>query len=373
MRNAIGIRLLLAVLLPLFVLHPSSSWATTTTKNCPTEPAQNVSIASGVTYAGTNCVLHPSDVDSFAFSANDGDTYQTIVAYQGGYNGTCMALYDPNGTKIFPNSSNPNNCTGNGDLVVSQTLTVTGTYTITLTTQGNGSGGDYALSLERINPFPPDAQQVTLAHAVTGTLVPANEQVAYTFYGSTTGTYLVSANYTGGYNGTCVYLYYAGSATPQPSPDQGCTGNGVFQFTFKPPKNGTYLVLLTGENDGSGGDYSFEVSCYVGNCVPPPPTCVLKDALTYNASTDTLTMNFTLATPVAATWNAWLINHNTATQLWSQSEPVTVNPVKLTKTKTSVPKEGVVGILSTLSVPTTTTTIGGTTCSSWVTVSTGKP
>ena len=374
MRITMGIRLLFAALFSLFVLHASSSWATTTTKNCPTEPTSNVSIASGVTYAGTNCVLHTADdVDSFVFSASDGDTYQTIVAYQGGTNGTCMALYDPNGNKVFPNTANPNNCTGAGDLVVPQTLTVTGTYTIDLTMQGNGSNGDYGLSLERINPSPSDAQQVTLAHAVTGTLTPPNEQVAYTFYGSTTGTYSVSANYTGGTNGTCVYLYYPGSATAEPTPDQGCTGAGVFQFTFKPPKDGTYLVLLTGDGDGSNADYSFEVSCYVGTCVPPPPTCALKDALTYDASTSTLTMNFTLATPVAATWDAWLVNHNTVTQLWSLSEPITDTAVKLTKTKTDVPKEGVVGVLSTLTVPTNTTTVGGITCSSWVDVSTGKP
>jgi len=276
MKESILFRVLPAALFLTILLAPQAALAKAI--NCPKEPKANVPIASGEVYAGTNCVLHtPGDVDSFVFSANGGDTYQIIVAFQGGYNGTCMALYDPNGNEIFPNPGNPNNCTGDGDLVVPQTLTVTGKYKINLTMENNGSGGDYALSLERINPFPPDAQPVTLAHAVKGTLAPANEQITYTFNGFTSGTYMVSANFTGGYNGTCVYLYYPGSATPQAPPDQGCTGDGVFQFTFNPPQNGTYMVLLTGENDGSGGDYSFEVSCYLGTC---PIGTATKTALT---------------------------------------------------------------------------------------------
>ena len=279
----------LAALLFGLLLAPKSALAATT--NCPKEPTQTT-IASGEDYAGANCVLYtPGDVDSFVFSANDGDTYQVIVAYQGGQNGTCMALYDPNGNKIFPNSANPNNCTSGGDLVVPQTLTVTGKYTINLTQQGNGSGGDYALSLERINPFPSDAQQVTLADPVNVTFAPANVQITYTFDGSTTGTYLVSANYTGGQNGTCVYLYYPGSATPQPPPDQGCTSGGVFQLTFNPPQNGTYTVLLTGQGDGSGGDYSFEVSCYLGTCLKEPTTTQLTSSP--NPSADGQAVTFT--------------------------------------------------------------------------------
>ena len=279
----------LAALLCTLLLVPQAAMATGAT-NCPKEPTQTT-IVSGEDYAGTNCVLYtPGDVDSFVFSASNGDTYQIIVAYQGGQNGTCMALYDPNGNKIFPNSGNPNNCTTNGDLVVPQTLTVTGKYTINLTQQGNGSGGDYALSLERINPVPPDAQQVTLAHSVSGTFAPANDQITYTFNGYTTGTYLVSANYTGGQNGTCVSLYYPGSATAQ---DQGCTTSGIYQFTFKPPQNGTYLVLLTGQGNGSGGDYSFEVSCYLGTCNATGEPTTTKLTSSPNPSADGQAVTFT--------------------------------------------------------------------------------
>jgi len=349
------------------LLMPCTSWAATVVKNCPPEPT-SITISSGIEYAGSNCVLlTPGDIDSFVFSANAGDTYSIIVAFQGGENGTCMKLYDPNGNEIFPSSTNPNNCTGDGDLGVSQALTVTGSYKIILSMENNGSGGDYALSLERVNPIPPDAQELTLAKAVDASFAPANEQMTYTFNGSTTGTYQVSVNFAGGENGTCLYLYYPGSATPQPAPDQGCTGDGVLQFTFTPPKNGTYMLLLTGENDGPGGDYSVEVSCYLGTCQPPPPPTACADALSYNATTGTLTMNFTIATPIAVTWNAWLVSGNTIQSLWSVPEPIIDTKTAVTKTQSNVAKAGNVGVLSTF-----TTSAKGITCSSWVIVNTGQ-
>jgi hypothetical protein len=369
MRIPIKFVLSLAILLlGMLIVLPSRGWATV--QNCPQEPT-STTIVSGEDYAGSNCVLYtPGDVDSFVFSANSGDTWQIILAYQGGYPGTCLDLYDPNGKLIFPPSGNSNNCTGNGDLVVPQTLTVTGKYTMNLSMQGDSTDGDYALSLERINPFPSDAQPLTLATSVSGTLAPANQQTAYTFYGYTSGTYQVSVSYTGGYNGTCYYLYYPGSATAQPPPEQGCTGNGDQSFTFQPPNNGYYMVLLTGQNDGSGGDYSIEVSCYLGTCKQPPPSCTLKDALTYSSSTDTLTMSFTVENSYPVTWNAWLTYQNTLVTIpgFPISQPITNSPVTIPKTYTGLGAEGIVGVLSTF-----TTSTGGITCSSWQLVNSGKP
>jgi hypothetical protein len=357
--------LILATVAIAIVFMPSISLGAV--KNCPHEPAATT-IVSGDDYAGANCVLYtPGDVDSFVFSANAGDTWQIILAYQGGTPGTCMALYDPNGKEIYPN-----NCTGDGDLVVSQTLSLTGKYTMNLTMEGDSADGDYALSLERINPFPPEAQELTLASPVGVAFAPANEQKTYTFYGATTGTYLVSVSYTGGENGTCAYLYYSGSATPQASPDQGCTGDGVFQFTFKPPKTGTYMLLLTGQGDGPGGDYSIEVSCYLSPCQAPPPPTACADALSYDSTTEKLTMDFTLGTPIAVTWDVWLVSANTihfsgntTHPLWSVSQPITEPETSVTKTE-GVAKVGRVGVLSIFTTP-----AEGITCSSWVTVNTG--
>jgi hypothetical protein len=229
---------------------------------------------------------------------------------------------------------------------------------------GQCCDADYALSLERINPVPPDAQSIALAQAVDGTLSPPTAQQAYTFFGVTTGTYEVSVSYNSGTANTCMLLYYPGAATPQPGPDQGCTNGGTsrVQFSFVPPQNGTYMALIYGDRAATGS-YGIEVSCLSGTCSPPPPACVLEDAPSYNATTGTLTMNFTLATPVTATWNGWLTSGNTIEQLWSTSEPI--EPVINVTQTASVPANGKVGVLSTL-----TTVKTGITCSSWKVINT---
>jgi hypothetical protein len=111
--------------------------------------------------------------------------------------------------------------------------------------------------------------------------------------------------------------------------------------------------------DGSGFGY------FVGTNMTLTPICTLTDAPTYNATTGILTMKFTVGTPTVATWNAWLTAGNSMDLLWSQSQPQTGTPVSVTKTHT-LAKSGKVGILSTLTTPTT-----GITCSIWQLVSTG--
>lgn len=102
------------------------------------------------------------------------------------------------------------------------------------------------------------------------------------------------------------------------------------------------------------------------------PACTLKDTATYNATTSTLTMDFTVGNKSAAAWSAWLTYadpqgtyQNTMETLFSVSQPITNPPKSITKT-TSLPKEGTVGVLSTLTTPTK-----GIGCSSWVQINTG--
>jgi hypothetical protein len=95
----------------------------------------------------------------------------------------------------------------------------------------------------------------------------------------------------------------------------------------------------------------------------------LDDTATYDATSSTLTMKFAINTFAASTWNAWLTYQNTIEQLFSVSQPMTKNPPEtITKTYTDLPKEGEVGVLSTLTTPT-----HGIVCSSWVQVDTGTP
>jgi hypothetical protein len=86
-------------------------------------------------------------------------------------------------------------------------------------------------------------------------------------------------------------------------------------------------------------------------------------------TSSTLTMKFNINTFAASTWNAWLTHQNTIKTLFSVSQPLTENPpLAITKTDTDLPKEGEVGVLSTLTTPT-----DGIVCSSYVQIDTGTP
>jgi hypothetical protein len=99
----------------------------------------------------------------------------------------------------------------------------------------------------------------------------------------------------------------------------------------------------------------------------PPPECTLEDSVSYNDSAGILTMKFTLESEVATTWNVWLTDQNAMTLLSSEAQKVTYPPATITKTH-DLAKEGIVGILATLTTPTR-----GIICSSWALVNTGVP
>jgi hypothetical protein len=362
--------LTLAALVVAVLLLPSSGWATVA-KNCPVEPAQ-AAIVSGETYFGTNCVLKSAaDLDTFTFSASAGDTWKVVA---GGTNvanpnNICVTLNDPKGTTVA-NGCSLTNISHSGT-IITKPLTVAGTYTIVVTETGNAVV-DYGVSLERLNHAPADGIALALGKTISSAVSPPSAQDAYTFFGATTGTYEVSATMTSGSNpeNLCFSVYQGVTIVVA----EVCTETN-FAFTvqskFTPIVNGTFVVIVFAADNTYTLNYTVSVQCVAGTCPigpPPPPTCALKDAPSYNAATGTLTMNFTVATPVVATWNGWLSSQNTVQSLWSESLPITEPSVTMTKTQANVPKSGKVGILSTLTTPTK-----GITCSSWAQVNTGAP
>jgi len=370
MRIVMNFRLLIAAgVLIVLALAPGAS-ATTTAKSCPKEPG-SATIASGQTYIGTNCVLNSvSDQDLFTFSATKGDTWaivaeSTNVVYP---NQMCFSLFDPQGNGVVKACTQ----SGVGAFFAAATvpLTVTGTYTIDLS-EVQTAGVNYGISVERISPAPADATALTLGNTVSGLVSQPSAQEAYSFYGTTTGTYQVTATMTSG-----VYPQNLCFAVYQPTGAgvvAACTLSGVGQTTIQanvtPAVTGnSVIVLYTQENDDTMS-FNLNLTCVSapGTCGSPPPVCSLKDALSYNGTTGTLTMNFTLATPVAATWNAWLSSQNTMTSMFSVSQPITEPAITVTKTA-AVAKAGKVGVLSTLTTPTQ-----GITCSNFTIINTGTP
>src|ERR1022692_2548953 len=309
--------------------------------NCPVEPAQNVPIADGGIFTGPNCNLYTvGDVDSFVFNANNGDTYQLVAAVDNGSHDICLTLYDPNNVDIF------SGCTYvypfGAAVLVDQPLTVTGKYTMVITeTSASYGTQNYAVSLQRLYPAPPNAVSIPkLGQVLTGVVTPLTASDPFTFTGATTGTYRATATLpAGSTQNLCMSVY---------NPDGSSAGSGcsnvypygsVVTLDFMPPHNGTIMVLLA--------EYGYDG--------------------TLGYTTGTLSMNFTVENSYATTWNIWLTDQNAMQLLYSKSQPITVAPTAVPMTTTLSP-EGNVGVLSTLTTPT-----GGITCSSWEQVQTGAP
>ena len=350
--------------------------------NCPIEPASNVAIALGETFAGTNCTLHTAgDVDSFVFNGTNGSTYHLAAAINGNAaSNICLTLFNPTFAKVF------SGCTGVGfggpaAVVTDQKLTVTGTYTMEVTELSNATV-NYGVSLQRLFPFPSDAVAVPkLGQSLAGNITPLTDSDAFTFGDATTGKYRVTATMSTNNSNLCMTVYFPNFT----SAGTGCTGVGfggsnIVQIDFTPTtvEAGMTMAFVSVAGNDSTATYSLEVSCLVGICPPltppPPPPCTLSDTPTYNATTSILTMNFTIGNNLGTTaaWNAWLTyadpqgtNPDTMQNLFSVLQPVTNPPKSITKTL-SLPKEGRVGVLSTLTTP-----ANGIACQSWVLVNTG--
>lgn len=354
---------------------PQSAHAQAT--NCPKEPTQTT-IADGQVFTGSNCTLNAiGDIDSFTFNANAGETYQIALALTGSINSNiCLELYGPGNTVIYPNTCTAYNEGSNASVMINPAFTVTGAYQVNVTENNNTSQG-YDLSLERLFPFPPNATQITTFGTVyNGDIAEPSDTNAFTFTGATTGTYEVTASMTGAATANICMTVYAPNGTlvaPSSGTNPGCTlyneGSGatvVIEFT--PALAGTYMEFIQASGNDGSQSFTMEVSCVSGNCGnTKTPPCTLKDSLSYNTSTSTLTMNFTVGNTAVDTWNAWLTDQNSFTKLFSGSQPITNPAVPITKTTTLSP-EGTVGVLSTL-----TTSTKGIICSVYTQVNTGTP
>ena len=366
--------MLLAALLFAMVLLPSSARASIT--NCPKEPAQGVGIVSGQTYWGTNCVISTAaERDTFVFNAAAGDTWTMVAGVPPGtVIDLCLTLLAPGGTTtVF------SGCTAVVGVVNSvgttQKLATKGLYTIKLTEVKDGAIS-YGVSLERVSPQPPDGIPLVLGQVNTGGINAPTAMDAYTFVADTAGVYEVAASVPRtSITDVCFTVYQPdGTIAPTTPANPACTSvRGVVDSVkadLTPAQNGTYVVIASAGGGDTTVGFSLSVSCLSapGTCKIIPPPCKIIDAASYDAPSGTLTMNFTLGTAIAVTWNGWLVSQNLATSMWSEALPVSEPPVTKTKTQASVAKAGNVAVLSTFTTPT-----GGITCSNLTLVNTGKP
>ncbi len=270
MRTSMNFGLLLVVCLFTILLVPSRGWAAQTT-NCPTEPAQNVPIASGQTYYGSNCVLMTTgDVDGFQFSGSAGDIYRLVASAPGiGYpNNVCIALYAPglSSAPIFSGCSNTFN--GSSSVATDQKLPLAGSYTIAVSETLDATT-NYGLSLERLYPAPPDGITLVLSQNVASAIDTPTAQDAFTFYGATTGTYEIGGSLTtGGYPSNFCFDVFQPDGTNVLRGQCTNTFNGgsTVQTDITPVQNGTYVVVAYESSEAATIGYNLEVSCLLGTC-----------------------------------------------------------------------------------------------------------
>lgn len=257
------------LLFALLLLLSSAALAQGT--NCPPEPAQNTSIYDGQIYIGSNCNLYsPGDVDSFIFDGSSGETYHLALAINGPAPvDICMTVYDPNFKNIF------SGCTDVEfyvySVVLDKMLATTGTYTIIVTEKSSGTIS-YALALERLYPFAPDAQQIKLSTLTPGDINPITDSNEFTFATATTGEYEVSASVTPNPSHDICLRVYQPNGTPVQN--DVCTDIEFYVYTinvdFTPTLNGMSMAFLyVAGNDGTQA-YTMESSCLVGQCPTDP-------------------------------------------------------------------------------------------------------
>jgi hypothetical protein len=260
----------LTLTLAVCLLFPSAALAQGT--NCPPEPAQNTPIADGQVYIGANCTLSsPGDVDSFIFSASSGQTYHLALGINGAAPvNICMTLYDPNERNIFSGCTNTAYGYGIYSVVDDQALTTGGTYTIVITESSSGTIS-YALALERLYPFAPNAQQINLATQTPGNINPITDTNEFTFASATTGTEEVSATLpSNATQNICLRVYNPNGSKVQQN--DACTniayGYGIYtvQIDFTPDENGMSMAFLYVAGNDATATYTLEASCLLGTC-----------------------------------------------------------------------------------------------------------
>jgi len=257
------------LLFALLLLLPSAALAQGT--NCPPEPAQGTPIYDGEVYFGSNCNLYsPGDVDSFTFDASSGETYHLALGINGAAPvNICMTLYDPDFKNIFSGCTSVGYPNYRYSVVLDKMLATTGTYTIVATESSTGTIS-YALALERLYPFAPDAQQINLATQTPGNINPITDSNEFTFPSATTGKERVSATVpSNASQNICLRVYQPNGTTVQ---NDVCTSVGypnyIYTITvdFTPTQNGMSMAFLyVAGNDGTV-TYTLEASCLLGTC-----------------------------------------------------------------------------------------------------------
>jgi hypothetical protein len=128
----------------------------------------------------------------------------------------------------------------------------------------------YGLSVERLEPTPPEAIPLVLGDTVTGAVNPPTAQDSFTFDGITTGTYEITTSLASGSpSNVCMNVYQPnGTSVYGACTCQGCfpVSSSSVQTDVTPTQDGTYLVVVDAAGNDGISDYDLDVACLLGTC-----------------------------------------------------------------------------------------------------------
>jgi hypothetical protein len=330
---------------------PADSYALSLERLYPAPPdAKPIALSQSV----SGEVTPQTDQNLFTFYGATTGTYQASATYTGLGTSQCVTAYNPDGTLAKTSSGSNPGCANIafGGNTVTFDFTPDENGTILLLVAADGNDGTVSYNLEATCLLGTCPTKVPTTTTLTSSPNPSGDGQAVTF------TAEVSSSDGTPPNGETV-SFMSGTKLL----GTGTLSSGAATFSDSKLSAGA----TTSVTAVYAGDSTFltSTSNVVKQMVYGP--CTVIDSLSYNATSKTLTMNFTVGNIVATTWNAWLTYQNTLEELFSVAQPITNPPVPVTKT-TTLSKEGTVGVLSTL-----TTATNGIYCSSYVQINTGTP
>jgi hypothetical protein len=242
----------------LLVLNGNNSTANVNYSFKVTNP-NTTSTALTVGNTVTSTISQPGEIKEYTFTGTAGQRLYYDALINNNTSTIYAQLISPSGQTVFYNGDADNDRTA-------FTLTESGTYRLILDGNGNNTG-DYSFKLIDASTAP----SITLGTTVTDTLTPGLETDIYRING-TAGQKLFfdfGANAT---NASWI-LYGPGNQ----SVNSNYFSSGYFETTLT--SDGTYLLILSGNNSTANVNYSFKVTN------PPTTTTALT---TGNTITNTI-------------------------------------------------------------------------------------
>jgi len=242
-----------AVACGLALCATTAVWAAPEGKPCSAEPTDML-----IEYGDViSCEISPvGDMDVFRFEGQEGEKVVAVAARLGAED-VCLEMRGPapGDPPVVPGGCGPH-------VRLEATLPSSGLFTLRVTQRLSGPVVPYTLTLERLAPPSPAAQNLCPNCTITGSIDPTGDLDVFSFTGAAGDDVILhSTRQAGGY--PCLALF--GPAGVQVGGACGPTA----RLDLRLEEGGMHTVLLSEQSNDSTLDYSLYFECF-GSCGPTP-------------------------------------------------------------------------------------------------------